>query len=57
MLHCSAEHRVKLAFDFLTMSVLEREIPKYSARHQGNHKKVVNQRNQKVASEKWLLTK
>ena len=39
MLHCSAEHGVKLAFDFLPMSVLEKEIPKYSARHEGNHKK------------------
>ena len=49
MLHCSAEHGVKLAFDFLPMSVLEKEIPKYSARHEGNHKKVINQRNQNVA--------
>ena len=52
MLHCSAEHGVKLAFDFLPKSVLEKEKPKYSARHQGNHKNVVNQRNQKVAPEK-----
>ena len=49
MLHCSAEHGVKLAFDFLPMSVLEKEIPKYSACHEGNHKKVINQRNQNVA--------
>ena len=39
MLHCSAEHVVKLGFDFLPMSVLGKEIPKYSTRHQGNHKK------------------
>ena len=52
MLHCSAEHGVKLAIDLLPMSVLEKKKPKYSARHQGNHKKVVNQKNQNIASEK-----